>query len=336
MKVTYHTTVGKTSMHDVVLNLVRDFAPQTQVSVAGPDELAYHMKTHDPATVALVLEAIEREKRSLQIASYAVSASSIEDIFLELMQEAEQKQSDPDAEKEEPNSAPETPELPVLEPAKIDLSSGTQRSVLGQALTIYHKRVLIARRSWLSYVLAMGVLLVASCVPLKFVPRNQDTCQIVGTKGFDTELFFPDSTFGFSFPDAPLGFLPIIAPPDLLSALGNSTSALSLQTLPDNASFVQEITENFQRDNDGGLSMDLQTGVALFAWNAQFVTSGPVYLNTASNLLYNKALNDTGRAIGSPKLITPALGSFPTISAGNLKPLQWAAFFGAAMVCLPH
>ncbi|RPD64790.1 P-loop containing nucleoside triphosphate hydrolase protein [Lentinus tigrinus ALCF2SS1-6] len=337
MKVTYQTPGEKASLHDstALLDIVRRIAPQTQVSVAGPDEFAYHLKTHDPAVVRQVLEAVEREKGSLQIASYAVSATSIEDIFLELMQDAEQKQSDPDAEKEEPTPIPEAVEIPVLAPAKIDLSSGTERTVLGQALTIFHKRLLIARRSWLSYVLGMGVLLVASCVPLKFVPKNQEACQVVGTKFFDSPLFLPDSNLGFTFDDAPPGFLPFVTPPGLLSALGNSTSTVSVETLPDNSSFVNEFTQDYLNDFDGGLSVDLQAGTSLIAWNAEFSTSGPIYLNTVSNLLYNKALNDSGKATGSPKLITPTLGSFPTISAGNLKPLEWAAFFGAAMAVFP-
>ncbi|TFK92820.1 P-loop containing nucleoside triphosphate hydrolase protein [Polyporus arcularius HHB13444] len=335
MKVTYHVSDEKGSMHDstALLNVVRRIAPQTHVSVAGPDELAYHLKTHEPAVVRQVLEAVEREKIALGIASYSVSATSIEDIFLELMQEAEQKQTDSDAEKDgDPTSAPETPELPVLAPATIELTSGTQRSVLGQALTIFHKRILIARRSWLSYVLAMGVLLVAACVPLKFVPRDQEACQVTATQFFDAPLFLPLSTLGFFFRTSTSDYLPIVSPPDLLSALGNSTSTVTVRTLPDNASFIDEIDQHFLRDLYGGLSVDLQSGSALFAWNAEFKASGPIYLNTISNLLYNKALNDTGKAIGSSKLITPNLGNFPTISAGNLKPLEWAAFFGAAAV----
>ncbi len=334
MKVTYHVSNEKGSMHDstALLNVVRRIAPQTHVSAAGPDEFAYHLKAHDPAVVRQVLEAVEREKGALQIASYSVSATSIEDIFLELMQEAEQKGTVSDAEKDGDPTAPETPDIPVLAPARIELTSGTQRSVLGQALTIFHKRILIARRSWLSYVLAMGVLLVAACVPLKFVPRDQEACQVTATQFFDSPLFLPLSSLGFSFTTTIPGFLPIVSPPDLLSALGNSTSAVTVQKLPDNASFIDEINQHYLRDEDGGLSVDLQSGSALFAWNAEFRTSGPIYLNTISNLLYNKALNDTGKAIGSPKLITPNLGNFPTISAGNLKPLEWAAFFGAAVV----
>lgn len=64
-------------------------------------------------------------------------------------------------------------------------------------------------------------------------------------------------------------------------------------------------------------------------------------LNLASNLLYNTALNATGKTPPVPSLILANYQTFPGIAAGTLVALKWVAFFGAAMVCpllrwLPH
>ncbi|KAI1786794.1 P-loop containing nucleoside triphosphate hydrolase protein [Ganoderma leucocontextum] len=322
MKVTYQTSSeNAVASSSGLLKAIHSIAPEAYTSIAGPTELAYHLKTTDPGIVRQVLELVEQEKAKYQIASYAVSATSIEDIFLELMQAAEAQNADAH---KDPEEIPTIPELPS---GKLELATGSQRSILGQALTIFHKRVLVARRSWLSLLLALAVALIAPTVTLKYLPSEQAACAVLTTEDPPSPLFLPSSWLRSTHP--------LMAPPRVLGALGTAASAVRARPVADNASFVAEVKHHFRWDTlrYGGLSVDLQSGASLFAWEADLGTTGPVFLNVVSNLLYNKALNDTGT--GTPRLITPSYGYFSTISAGSLTPLKWGAFFGAAMAVFP-
>ncbi|KAI0323366.1 P-loop containing nucleoside triphosphate hydrolase protein [Cubamyces sp. BRFM 1775] len=343
MKVVHATSSKKLEYPDptILLGLIRDFSPGAHASTGGGiNEVSYHLKTADPLLVGQILEQVERERNGLRIDSYSISAASIEDIFLGLMQDAESKYTGDVVEEEKLEvSTPELSELaPGTAPVPLRLSRGTRRSLLGQACTIFHKRVLIARRSFLSPILAMLVLLVASCVPLRYLPKDGQTC-VVSTFDYPPSPIYISSYLKYAFGGFS-GNAVLATPPGLLDALGNNTiSALSTrnitENIPDNATFIDTVDRKYQFLEYGGLSVDLQSGASLFAWDAQSPTTGMMFLNTVSNLLYNKALNDTGRTPATPKILIPHYGSFPEISAGNLNPLKWAAFYGAAMAVFP-
>ena len=322
MKVAYHIpSASALTASSGLVKAMHSIAPDAYISVAGPNELAYHLKTTDPGIVRQILDLVEHEKANYRIASYAVSATSIEDIFLELMHAAEAQDD-----KDEDEDVPDVPELPG---GKLELTTGTRRSVFGQALTIFHKRVLIARRSWLSILIALAIVLIAPTVTLTYLPAERAACAVQTTDEPPDSLFLPASLLSAA--------RPLAAPPDVLSALGAAARAMPVRPLADNASFVAEVQHRFFADtlDFGGVSVDVRSGAALFAWSAEFDIPGPVFLNAVSNLLYNKALNDTGAGTGTtttPRLITPSYAHFATISAGSLTPLKWAAFFGAAMV----
>ena len=328
MKVTYQipSENALAAASSGLLKAVQSIAPDAYPSVTGPAEVSFHLKTTDPEIVRQVLQVVEKEKTRNRIASYAVSATSIEDIFLDLMQAAEAQGADADKDDDENDEAP--PGVPSLssESGKLELTTGSQRSILGQALTIFHKRALVARRSWLSLLLALAIALIAPIATLTYLPESQAACAVQTRDDPPSSLFLPSSLLR--------GIRPLTAPPAVLGALGPAMGAVRTRPLADNASFVGEVTHRFHQGTleYGGLSVDVQSGAALFAWEADFGTTGPVLLNAVSNLLYNKALNDTGAGTGTPRLITPSYGSFSTISAGSLAPLKWAAFFGAAMV----
>ena len=319
MKISYHVpSASALTASSGLLKAIHGIAPDAYISVAGPNELAYHLKTTDPGIVRQILELVEHEKANYRIVSYAVSATSIEDIFLELMHAAEAQDD-----KDEDEDVPDVPELPGGKP---ELTTGTQRSILGQALTIFHKRVLIARRSWLSILIALAIVLIAPTATLTYLPTEQAACAVQTTDDPPDSLFLPASLLSAT--------RPLVAPPNVLGALGPAASAVPVRPVADNASFVAEVRHRFFTDTleFGGVSVDLGSGAALFAWEAEFGSTGPVFLNAVSNLLYNKALNDTGAGKGTARRITPSYGHFSTISAGSLTPLKWAAFFGAAMV----
>ncbi|KAL7284960.1 hypothetical protein ACG7TL_000049 [Trametes sanguinea] len=336
LKVTYSGSQETSRL----LEVIRPLGARAHASTSGTTHQAlYHLKTSDSAIVSKILNAVDRNRDRLGIESYSVSAASIEDIFLDLIQEAEHDGAD--AKKLDVPSSPELPELPPVPsvPPRLELTRASQRSMLGQALTIFHKRFVIARRNYfVTPLLAMAVLIIASCLPLAFVPPNGQACVVSINDDDLTDLFLP-TVLGFqadfgddNFPGTGV----LDAPPGIIDTLGNSTVGILrasglIHDLPDNATFVDTIMQTFRTQFTGGISMDLNSGNSLFAWQADSHSPGMILLNTVSNILYNKALNDTGRGDGTSRLIIPSFGTFPEISEGNLKPLKWAAVFTAAM-----
>lgn len=324
-----------------LLEVVRRFAPQASATVTGPSERMYHLKTADPLAVKKVLEEVEKAKESLHISTYAVSAASIEDIFLDLMRNSESNEAPADV-ADDGSVASELASDTAPVHLNLELSSSTHRSVFAQALTIFYKRLLILRRSWLSPLLALAFIFVTCIVPLIFVEKDGtgNACASVFPTSFTASVLFQESFLSTGFVSNVDSDNFLVTPPGLLTALGNDTaSALGVTNIQDNATFVNDITDWYPQDifaENGGVSVDLSSGASLFLWSVDSIDGfeGPILLNLVSNLLLNKALNDTGRALsdGSPKFIAPRRADFPAKSQGNLSPLQWAAVFGAAMV----
>ncbi|KAI9067182.1 hypothetical protein FKP32DRAFT_1755315, partial [Trametes sanguinea] len=340
LKVTY-SGAQETSR---LLEVIKPLAPRAHASTSGATKQAlYHLKTSDAGIVSQILDGIDRNRDRLGIESYSASAASIEDIFLDLIQEAEHDGAD--AKKLDLTSSPELPELPPAPstPAQLELSRGSQQSMFSQALTIFHKRFVIARRSFfITPLLAMAVLIVASCLPLGFVPPEGQTCVVSIDDEGVTDLFLATvlgEQLGFGDSNFP-GTGVLAAPRGIIDTLGNDTigsirAGGLIHDIPDNATFVETIMQTFHTQFTGGVSVDINSGNSLFAWQADAHNPGMILLNTVSNILYNKALNDTGRGGGTPRLIIPSFGTFPEISEGNLKPLKWAAVFTAAMAIFP-
>jgi hypothetical protein len=286
--------------------------------------------------VQKVLQLIETEKDAFKITSYDVLGTSIEDIFLELMSK-EAAYADPQNEKvmrEDGSSADGTDsdspdglgETALAAP--MTLASGRSVSPMKQALTIFRKRVIIARRSWLTPALAVLVAVAGSTIPLVFIRGRAASCVKSFARSVSIPLFLPNSPI-----------VPVIAneasailnsPPGVINTLGNRTMFLQQRDILDNGTFVQTIKDDYRNLMLGGVSMDLQSGSALVAWEATSPgLTGPTMLNLASNLLYTHAVNASG---GTPSIIQANYESFPPIAAGTLFALKWVAFFGAAMV----
>lgn len=316
-----------------LLQEVRKHADNTHLSIISPRQASYHLKSKDPSVVQTVLEMLDEKKDTFKILSYDVLGTSIEDIFLDLMQkdeaskaivsevgEGEQKsENDSESESVQPDSFA----------APLNLTNGRAISPLRQALTIFHKRALIARRSWLPLALAVLVAIAASTIPLVFVKGRTPSC----VKTFDTadtvpvQLYLPESSVD-------LFDTVLTSPPGIVSTLGNSTVNFQTTGITDNATFVTDIRQNFLNLTLGGVSIDLDTGAALVAWEATPPgLTGLAMLNLASNILYNNALNSSGLSGGVPTLILANFETFPPVAAGTLLGLKWVAFFGIGMVC---
>lgn len=331
---------GSSDLSSNLLLRIRALAPLTYTTSPSPNHVSYHLKAKDTNTVQQVLQLVENEQEMYDIASYSVLGTSIEDIFLGLMHDSEvdsNKQDEKLAVAEKAGSSSSTP-IPTLAPSPpevLQLTDGRRRSPLSQAFTIFHKRALIARRSWLTPALAVLIAVAGACIPIFFLKDARQTCTQVLRVTINVPLYLPFSPFGFIQMVATGGHV-LASPPGIISSLGSSTNFLQITNIQDNATFVDTINQTYRNQSLGGVSVDLNSGNALVAWEASPPgIVGPVMLNLASNILYNHALNVSGRGVeagGAVGLISANYQNFPGIAAGTLFALKWVAFFGAAMV----
>ena len=317
---------------------IRTIAPLAYHTYSAPNEASYHLKLKDPATVQTVLELVEANKEAYHVASYSVTGTSIEDIFLNLMHDDTRliEKKEDDAHSSATPSLVHTPPVPPI----LELTSGRRRSPLSQALTIFHKRILIAKRSWLTPCLAVLVAVAGACIPIFFLSGQRSVSCV--TK-FETvpqvPLYLPSSPLG-ALTEFASGSRILQSPPGIVSSLGNTTRALLLESIPDNATFVSTIDTTFRNQTFGGVSVDTQSGAALLAWEATRPGfTGLVMLNLISNILYGAALNASGSAAASSgaagAIINANYQNLPAVAAGTLVALKWVAFFGAAMAVYP-
>lgn len=309
-----------------LLRRIRTCAPHAHESLPSPHQVSYHLKSKETVVVEEVLKILDVEKHIYGIASYDVLGTTIEDIFLDLMD-----RNDPlDDEKESQKSAITSVLPDSISP--LELSNGRATSPFQQAATIFYKRALIFRRSWLTLVLAVLVAVAGSTIPLVFITGRQASCVKTFSNSTSIPLYLPTSPI---LPFLTLGASTRIqeSPPGIISTLGTSTRSLRIHSAADNATFVTDINQNYQNLSYGGVSIDLQTGSSLVAWEATSPgLTGPTMLNLATNILYNNARNSSGIE-DEQTIIRANYQSFPAIAAGTFFALKWVAFFGAAMVC---
>ena len=303
---------------------IRALAPSTYVSSPSDTQISYHLRSKDSVTVEGVLHLLEGKRDEFGIASFDVQGTTIEDIFLGLMTD-------------EPVSMVEKADdsVTVDSPGIDQLTNGRKTSPLRQALTIYNKRVCIAKRSWLTPLILVLIAVLASCIPLFFMRDRPQSCTTVFHTTPKLPLYLPDSSFALSTITPDNGANIFVAPPNLLASLGPSISTIVGENVADNAAFVNTISREFQGVFTGGISIDSQTAQALIAWESSPPGSiGPVLLNLVDNILYNRALNTSDGGNSSASIIQASYQSFPAVETGTLVALKWIAFFGAAMVRL--
>ncbi|KAK0217586.1 hypothetical protein EDD85DRAFT_990713 [Armillaria nabsnona] len=330
VQVTFHSSPkGEESQVPTrLLHQIRNDAPSTYLSTSAPNQVSYHLRSKDSRDVERVLQIVENEKHASNIASYDVTGTTIEDIFLDLMAKNDPQAFDEKYTHHSTSSSVFVEDLPSLQ-----LSNGRRMSPLQQAMTIFVKRTLIARRSWLAPALSVIVAIAASTIPLVFIRGRQPSCVKTFSTSTSIPLYLPISPMASAIS---LGAQVLNTPPGLISTLGNSTSSLSVVDIPDNSTFVDTIRQNYRALALGGVSMNLSTGSSLLAWEATPPgLTGAVMLNLVSNILYNNALNSTGQSASFPTIIRASYEAFPPIAAGTLFALKWVAFFGAAMSVYP-
>ncbi|KAJ8084935.1 hypothetical protein PM082_003712 [Marasmius tenuissimus] len=332
-----------TSSASAVHRAIISDAPNTSLNVVSARQALYHLNSKDSAAVEKVLQRLEDRKQELGITSYDVLGTTIEDIFLDLMRQNDRTNNVVTDELKSTSSISSSAPSPLpSEPEKfaspLALSSGKKTSPFRQALTIFYKRCLIARRSWLGLVLALLVAILGSAVPLVFVRQLPQACVRRFRNDTFQALFLPVSGLDpiITFGPSSRYDRPLITPPGLMDTLGTSTRFFRVTEIQDNTTFVREVTDNFRNVSLGGISVDPETNVAMFAWEGSSPGyKGPPMLNLASNVLYNRALSTSGRTGNEPAIIRATYSPFPAVAAGTLASLRWVAFFGAAMSVYP-
>lgn len=334
--VTFSQTSTLASPRKELLNCIQAIAPDTHASSPSPSQVSYALKSKDDAVVQQVLQLLDSEKEAYGIHSYDILGTTIEDIFLDLMNKHQAYQMDPKSKDDEELSKDSLAAMPPLKHkdsrTSMRLATGRRVSPFRQAFTIFHKRFLILRRSWLTPLLTVGVAIAGSCIPMVFLSDRPVACGTRLRNSTSVPLYLPGSpivpfTFGFSS-------RAVNTPPGVIRSLGPSTNRLRVTDEPDMTAFSSYINQNHRNLSLGGVAFDFDRGETLVAWEATSPgVMGLSMLNMASNVLYNRAVNQTrGGAVTEATIIRANYSLFPPVAAGTLVSLKWLAFFGAVMV----
>ncbi|PFH49786.1 hypothetical protein AMATHDRAFT_4551 [Amanita thiersii Skay4041] len=325
IQVAFAMTAKDSDTREGLYQQIRSRAPSTHATSVSPQHVQYHLDTRDIQVVASILRFLDKHKSVYHIDSYDVLGTSIEDVFLNLMDKQESVTNDTEESFVTDSEKPQ----PVMQ-----LSQGRSIPAFRQALTILHKRFLIARRSWLTPVLAILVAIAGSTISLVFIKDGAQTCTRILRNSTSISLYLPAS------PIIPFTFGPssraLQSPPGIISTLGDTTSRIRVTDISDNVTFVNTISTQYRNLSVGGISLNLDNGESLVAWEASPPgLMGPSLLNLATNVLYNRALNVSGHEDNTPTLIRASFEPFPAPSARSLSALKWVAFYGAAMSVFP-
>lgn len=317
---------------DDIMQAIQEIVPQAYASNISPRLVCYHLKTRDADTVTRVLELLDCVKGLGKISSYDLMGTTIEDVFLNVMNE---NQITGKASFDSSSAGTLAEPLEKFSAASMDLPSGRPVSSIRQAVTIFHKRCLIARRSWLTPLLSVLVAVAGSCIPLLMINGREQLCTPpLGDIVPPTPLYLPFSPLLMKVANVSPAESIYASPPGIVSTLGRSTDVLQVTYLSDNATFVDTFT-NSRNMSIGGVSINQSTGESLIAWEAtQPGYKGLTTLNLASNILLNRALNSSGNAAPVPTLIQGQYIMFNKLTAATLVYLKWMFFFGAVMVRL--
>ena len=306
-------------------------AHQVETRAISPLQVLYHLNTRDTQVVADVLHVLDEEKSYYCIKSYDVLGTSMEDVFLSLMAQNEAApELDPGLSEDTsvPASEKSVEDAEVTTELLSSLSKGRPPNIFQQAISIFYKRSLILRRSWLSPFLTVLVAVLGSTIPIVFIDQGAQTCTPF-LQDYTIEPLYLPATVPLAAFDIPV----LDSPPGIVSTLGSTTDTLTLDDVPDNATFVNTISTYYPYIATGGVSFNLTTGDSLVAWEASPPgIMGPMMLNLATNILYNRALNASGHGQNTPAIINAAYQSLPAPSGRSLNSLKWLGFYGAAMV----
>ena len=297
-----------------LLPAIQAVAPQAYVTKSSPFLASYHLMSKDTTVVENVLRIFDQHAGSYFVESHDIRGTSIEDIFLDLMsrEQATEVVTSQDDEVKTEGSLSEEP---------LELSGSRKRTPMSQTLTIFHKRLLIAKRAWLSLLMAVGVAIAGSCIPLFYLDQQPVPCARTYRPLTRIPLF------------SPIYDEILIAPASAAASLGPFAEYMPIRPISDHQEFVSTIQQNYRNILLGGISLDLSSGQSLIAWETYppgTIASG--LLNLFSNIAYNTRLNRTSPETIS--IIGANYATFPLRSMRVLRSFRWLIFFGAAVVSI--
>jgi ATP-binding cassette, subfamily A (ABC1), member 3 len=337
------THAEKSQAHDLaqhILTIITSNAPQARCTQISETTATFALRSKDPHVVGRVLETLEQEKAQGSIVSYDAHGTSLEDIFIGLMgrdtQFADGRIDEEPVEKPTNTSSQDSTATPVIpeDPAPLDLSDGRQTWFYQQAWTIYRKRLLILRRSWLGPLLAMAIACCGAAVPLFFMKHRVKTCVPDFVPAYAQSLLLPwslalnegsaastwNGLTGGEISTDPTTYYPTIAPPDALQPLSGFFTTVPVYTVADRQALLDDIQSNTDNISLGGIFIDSAGNNSLLSYEATTIVNGPTLLNLVSNVWLATAsgLNGTDGPV-----IAGNLMPFPARSGDQLTPMKW-------------
>lgn len=327
---------GYSSASYDLFHSIRMIAPDTYVTKPSPTASVYHLKTRDSRIVGDVLYMLEQEELQERIQCYNILATTIEDIFLDLMNKEQPAKHEHVKSLSASSSLDNLSSMTLVKSAPfMQLPSGKGVNPYRQAFTIFHKRMLIARRGWLTPFLAILIAVTGATIPLTFTTGLDQRCIPRPANITAIPLFLPDAPFAKtngsqnSFPRL------LVSPPYLLSGFGDLTSDLTIDNAADDATFMDNIRAERHNLALGGILLN-QDGSSTVAWESSPPgIRAPAILNMASNVLLQRAVNLSNQNLPNqqPIMIATNYGAFAKVLSATLMYLRWIFFFGGVMVC---
>ncbi|KAG8956898.1 hypothetical protein FRC00_004773, partial [Tulasnella sp. 408] len=299
-----HSSESARSEHrQAILNRVKTVAPSATIHTSNDKSVSFQLGTANPKVVSSLLALVESEKQNLGIKSYDTHGTSLEEVFLSLMEKENsesEKQVAGDSEKLTPSIETSPVGYDDNDAVKASpLSDGRKTSVFSQALVICLKRFMVARRSFLPPILALACLLCASIIPLRYMTKRHESCAIKGDDDFyyTQNLYLPEAG-RYGIGGGAIGdYTTVLSPFELTSYVGNITD-FEVGPIPSGVAFNDFIAANYKNLSVGGLSLDPSSRQAVFAyWGEAYSLAGPALLNLASNIMLNQIENTSGPRI---------------------------------------
>ena len=203
----------------------------------------------------------------------------------------------------------------VLTPGK----KSSRFAIFADAYTIFLKRFIVLRRSFLLPIIAVVVVICAATIPLFFIKERKQTCAFVSDERIPQSLTYPYSIY-------PAKFSPIVlAPGSLVSAFGSFPNAASyVRSVPDNTSFVNVFDTDYTNVTFGGVSLASGSAQSLFAFEGSSLENKGL---SALNLLSNAMLDEISPSTTAPlriRLVFQFLASPSFLSTAQA--FKWLAF----------
>jgi ATP-binding cassette subfamily A (ABC1) protein 3 len=300
--------VFQTGSNDI--HLARKLVTQLQTQrVNGASNLAYQINSATLEEVFLDLNAERQQELASSVTTLAVAP--IEDLAATsgLVSEKDiEIAADPSKN---------------IQDAGLVLTSGRKPTsilaLLADAYTIFLKRFFVLRRSWLLPLVGIVIVICAACIPLFFMKDRVQTCEVVVNEKMPLSLTYPYSLYPVA--DSKL----VLAPASLLAAFSSYPNAANyVQTVADNASFVNLFETGYANHTFGGVSLAAGSAQSLFAFEGSSLENKGL---SALNLLSNTVLDEISPSASSPFRINLTFRYLASPSfASTAQAFKWLAF----------